>query len=334
MLDNQGYYVRGNFITRQRFRQTFLKNSFTRFSVYFFQSIFVFSLILLNRFFKKKTKEFKYSASICCIFKNEARYFDEWIRYHLVIGVDHFYLYNNNSDDNFLEVLQPYIEKGIVDLIEWPFNHSQMLAYEDCYKKYKNDTNWLAFIDVDEFVCPLATDNIKSWLESYKNYHGVAIYWKQFGSNGKLNHNLEQLVIEQYTQCWPKPSVFTKMFCNMNFPISEFENPHVLNSKVFGFRVPPINQYKNIMSLGMNLKFSFQSSTIQINHYWGKAYDSFVESKINRSDVYHQDDIKMAQSRRQLLRSHESMCTVRDYKIQRFLLYTKLTNNSNYFNFK
>jgi hypothetical protein len=324
MEDNQDYFIKGDFITRQRFKQGLFKNNFTRYCLYFTWSFVVKSLVGLNRIFKNNNSKYKHVVSICCIFKNEGRYLDEWIKYHLVIGVDHFYLYNNNSDDNYLDILKPYIEKGIVDLIDWPFSHSQMSAYEDCYNKHKKNTNWLAYIDVDEFICPLSVDNIKSWLQSFINYPGVGIYWKQFGSNGKLNHDHSKLVIEQYSQCWPKPSVFTKMFCNMNFPISEFSNPHIFNSRIFGIKIPPVNQYKNILSFGINRSSSSSNSTIQINHYWGKAYDCFVESKINRSDVYHTNDDAMAQSRKRLLKSHEVMCTVRDYSIQRFLLYTKL----------
>jgi hypothetical protein len=324
MEDNQDYFIKGNFITRQRLRQTLLKNSLTRFAAYFLQSNLVFFIIFINKFLNKSSKTYKYTISICAMFKNESKYLDEWIRFHLVIGIDHFYLYNNNSDDNYLEVLKPYIEKGIVDLIEWPFQHSQMKAYEDCYNKHKNDTNWLTFIDIDEFICPINKDNIKSWLSSFKNYPGVAVYWKQFGSNGRLIHDHNQLVIEQYTQCWPKHSTFTKMFCNMNFSINKFENPHIINSFFMGIIMPPINQFKKIISFGINRTSIINKSTIQINHYWGKAYDSFIESKVNRTDVYHNNDKKMSQIRLSLLRSHELMCTERDYEIQRFLLYTKL----------
>jgi len=329
MQVDQDYYVKGNFITREYIKQTFLKNYFTRYIVYFLQSILVSFLIFTNKLFNGVTKEYKYTVCLCGIFKNEGKYFDEWIQYHIVVGIDHFYLYNNNSDDNYLQILQPYIEQGIVDLIEWPFEHSQMDAYEDCYNKHKNDSNWLTFIDVDEFICPIATDNIKSWLSSYKNYPGVAVYWKQFGSNGKLYHDNNKLVIEQYTQCWSKASVFTKMFCNMDFPIDKINNPHVINSKISAIKIPPINQYKKIISLGINRCSKSVYSTIQINHYWGKAYDSFIESKIKRSDVYHSNDVEMSQSRMRLLRSHEAMCTERDYTIQRFLLYTKLKNSKN-----
>ena len=39
---------------------------------------------------------YQYEVSICAMYKNEAKYILEWIEYHLMIGVDHFYLYNNN----------------------------------------------------------------------------------------------------------------------------------------------------------------------------------------------------------------------------------------------
>lgn len=54
-------------------------------------------------------RELKYKIALCLIFKNEAPFLKEWLDYHLTIGVDHFYLYNNNSDDNYLDVLNTYI---------------------------------------------------------------------------------------------------------------------------------------------------------------------------------------------------------------------------------
>ena len=325
MQDNHDYYVKGNFITRDHIKQTFLKNNITRYIAYFFQSTLFTFLIIINKLFKKQKKEYKYTICICGIFRNEGKYLDEWIKFHLVIGVEHFYLYNNNSDDNYLEILQPYIDKGVIDLIDWPFDYSQMQAYEDCYNKFKNETNWLTFIDIDEFICPIATDNIKSWLSCYKSYPGIAVYWKQFGSNGKLIHDKTNFVIEQYTQCWPKHSTFTKMFCNMDFQMIDFSNPHIIRSKISGINTPPVNQFKKIITLGINRCSGKNNSTIQINHYWGKAYDSFQE-KLDNSDIHFYEDSEMNQVRKRLLKSHEAMCTDRDYTIQRFLLYTKLSN--------
>ena len=61
--------------------------------------------------------ERQYKVSIGAIFKNEALYLKEWIEFHRIVGVEHFYLYNNNSDDNYREVLEPYIKRNIVTLV-------------------------------------------------------------------------------------------------------------------------------------------------------------------------------------------------------------------------
>src|SRR5690348_2224989 len=57
--------------------------------------------------------EKKHKLSICSLFKNEAVHLKEWIEYHQMVGVDHFYLYDNGSKDRPRDVLTPYIRKGL-----------------------------------------------------------------------------------------------------------------------------------------------------------------------------------------------------------------------------
>lgn len=326
-MNDNNYFVKGHFIVREVPKQTLLKNSFTKLIFYWLYNILAHILLFFKRVSLKK-KTFRYNVSICVIFKNEADFLEEWLTYHIVVGVQHFYLYNNNSDDNFLDILQPFIDDGIVELIDWPYNQAQMSAYEDCYKKNKDSTEWLGFIDIDEFVCPIYDVDMKDFLRTFENYPGVAIYWKQFGSTGHLKHDNNKLVIEQYTQNWNKPSIFTKMFCNMNYEIGLFENPHIISTKICGVVINPVNQFKKIIKFGFHRKSYFDKDTIQINHYWGKAYNIFVKSKLQRSDVYHANSDEMSELRKKLLKSHEEMCTTRDYTIQRFLLSTKLKINN------
>lgn len=47
----------------------------------------------------------KQFLAVCVIIKNEARYLAEWIVYHQLVGVDHFYIYDNNSEDDLAGVL-------------------------------------------------------------------------------------------------------------------------------------------------------------------------------------------------------------------------------------
>lgn len=74
----------------------------------------LFNNIFIRLFFRTREEQKKYYVSICAIFKNEAKYLKEWIDYHLIVGVDHFYLYNNYSDDNYEKVLKPYIQRQLV----------------------------------------------------------------------------------------------------------------------------------------------------------------------------------------------------------------------------
>lgn len=55
------------------------------------------------------------------MFRNEAPYLYEWVQYHHTAGVDHFYMYDHLSTDNSLEVLQPFLEEGLFEVIPWPY---------------------------------------------------------------------------------------------------------------------------------------------------------------------------------------------------------------------
>ena len=109
-----------------------------------------------------------YNVSICAIFKNEAPYLKEWIEFNHIVGIDHFYLYNNNSEDDFLSILNPYIQSGLVTLIEWPDNHKQMECYISCIEEYASETKWMGFIDIEEFVVPKSTNSVYDFLAPFE----------------------------------------------------------------------------------------------------------------------------------------------------------------------
>jgi hypothetical protein len=49
----------------------------------------------------------RYELTACLKFKNAARFLPEWIEFHQMVGFEHFYLYNNNSTDDYLGALAP-----------------------------------------------------------------------------------------------------------------------------------------------------------------------------------------------------------------------------------
>lgn len=100
---------------------------------------------------------FLHDLAVVAILKNEGPYLKEWLDYHLFAGVDHFYLYDNDSPDNQAEVAKPYVEAGLVDYFSAPGKVMQMAVYNDAAKRFKFFCRYMAFIDGDEFIYPKLT---------------------------------------------------------------------------------------------------------------------------------------------------------------------------------
>jgi hypothetical protein len=243
-------------------------------------------------FHNNKTHSKKYKISLCAIFKNEGHNIEEWIEFHKIVGVDHFYMYNNFSNDNYLEVLEPFIKEGIITFIDWPVEYGQFPAYKHFYENYRHETNWVSFLDLDEFVTPFYSKTISEWIDNYSNYPCVVLYWKMFGTSGKIDHDFNKLTTEQYTVCWDKMDTVGKVLLNTDFDIARFDGGvhHTTIVKInflgLSINIPPVNEFKKFIKWDVHrVGFFKKSFTIQINHYWSKSFGYYFENKVKRGDV-------------------------------------------------
>lgn len=163
------------------------------------------------------SEEKKYNLSVCSVFRNEAPYLKEWIEYHRLIGVDHFYLYDNESNDWFWTILEPYIHSGIVTLKECHETHSslpkdkeyrwvhtvQEPAFKDAIQQSIEETKWLAIIDLDEFILPIRGNKITEILEYYEHAVGVTLDWHCYGSSYLEKLPSDKLMIEVLYRKFP-----------------------------------------------------------------------------------------------------------------------------------
>lgn len=276
-----------------------------------------------------KTKEInkKYNVAVCSIFKNEAVYLKEWIEFNHHIGVDHFYLYNNNSDDNYLEVLKPYIDSNLVTLEQWPENQKQMEAYKDAIKKYSSETKWLGFIDIDEFIVPKNTNNLYDFLKKFKDKGSVRIYWRIYGSSGYVYRDLKELVVEDFVSCWPKYSDVGKCFYNTAFDFDFNSNKnrylhHDFWAKYKHIELPPVNCFNKVCVNELNIAKS-NDFPIQINHYFTKSYNEYLD-KCSKGDVYYKEN----PHDENYFYQHEMYCTDIDYSAYKYLTKLKRTLNN------
>jgi len=136
----------------------------------------------------------KYYLSVISIFKNECSIIKEWLEHYLLEGVDHFYLIDNGSTDNYKEILKPYMTEGLIDLIVDDRPHMQVAHYNSHYLlKSKEETEWIMVVDFDEFIYSRHNfETIKRYLVSLdENIAQVYVPWKMFGSNGYIEHPSE-----------------------------------------------------------------------------------------------------------------------------------------------
>jgi hypothetical protein len=134
---------------------------------------------------------------ILAIFKNEADYLPEWLEYHLLIGVERFWLVDNQSKDNFTGVLANYISSGIVLLSSVEGRWIQIATYNAMVPRLRSETFWLAIIDIDEFIVPIETHCLHQILHRYEHEPGIDMSLVIYGSNGQKRRT-PGLVIERF----------------------------------------------------------------------------------------------------------------------------------------
>lgn len=134
--------------------------------------------------------------------RNEASYLLEWIAYHRVVGVDHFFIYDNESNDSTAEILCRLSQAGIVSACFWeskPDINKQVSAYSDAILRFTSDCEWVAFIDADEFIVPTAGASVLDALSDYEQAAAVGVHWRVFGSAGQQVRS-PGLVMDRFTR--------------------------------------------------------------------------------------------------------------------------------------
>lgn len=240
-------------------------------------------------FFHLCYAEYQYQLTMTLLFRDEAPYLKEWIEFHRLQGVEHFYLRNHKSTDNYREVLRPYIEEGVVELTEeesgaeadeqfWAKIHRKF--YLDSLERYRGVSKWVAFIDSDEFLFSTSDkETLLDILNSYEQYGGVVVNWQMFGTSGVKKIEPHQLLIEKLTSCAPvneEENRHIKSILRPEFVI-DFRDPHSATYVDYSFQV-------NTDGHGFIGAISpyVQVNRLRINHYWTRDEEFFYKVKIAR----------------------------------------------------
>lgn len=112
----------------------------------------------------------------------------EWIAYHRHIGFEHLYLYcNDDAPDALYEVVLPFLQGDapFVTFIHFQPLGQQKAMYLHYLRHYKDEAEWMMFLDIDEFLRLPRHDSVAAFM-SGREAMADAVYfnWCFFGDNG------------------------------------------------------------------------------------------------------------------------------------------------------
>ena len=152
---------------------------------------------------KESASTYRHEIAMVSISKNEAPYIKEWIEFHKLVGFSKFYFYDNESEDNTVDILKPYIDSGLVEYTLIKGKGRQLDAYNDAIAKHKNECRWMAFLDMDEYLIPTKpfekVYNVVSELirKEGKGAAGIGVNWCIYGS-AHLEKKPKGLIMENF----------------------------------------------------------------------------------------------------------------------------------------
>jgi hypothetical protein len=259
------------------------------------------------------------NLAVIAMFRNEAPHLKEWIEYHKMMGASRFYLFDNESIDNPLSVLESYINDGSVifrhlgdaEIEKLSETYGQMpkshIAHHLALDQCRMTAKWVAIIDIDEFIFPKIDATIPKFLQRLpSNAAQVLLGWHCFGSSG---HKIRPtgLTIESYL--WrgqiddsrafkaitnPRSIVVDKNHFHAIAGKTVDENGRVIRHKMHEYGAPseicPINHYIT-RSRSECLSKCRKNSIIQ-----GDRYGADFFEKYDLHDIYDDSMLEIARN--------------------------------------
>ena len=210
--------------------------------------------------------------SILAIMKNEAMNLKLWIDHYIWQGVNHFYIIDNNSDDESIQIIENLIKIGYpITLNKLIEPHKQVEHYKYIYDKenLQEKTKWLIVADLDEFFY-CNNSKISNELKHFEDYDFITSKWRMFGSNNCIEHPKDIRI--SLTKRVEELNVNTKYIFQTKNIYSKSVNIHWLN-----------DGYTNKIDL---------SEIFRLNHYPIQSKDFFEKVKMTRGAADRIDNVR------------------------------------------
>lgn len=221
---------------------------------------------------------------IVCVAKQEKDYIYEWMDYHFKLGFGHIYLYDNEDNPTYENMLRPYFDESKLTVFHIPGGvpqHGMPIQYvilRHFMRSYINNKNvtHACHIDIDEFICLKKHNNIKEFIKEYLKTDTnnvpcscISMSWRFFGSSGKTKKTNEP-VTQRFTMC--ERDCEKRIIKDIYYvkDVTGYETVHSVFTKTYP------RQLTNGEIVHGAVTKTTDYSVIQLNHYKTKTWEEFV----------------------------------------------------------
>lgn len=229
---------------------------------------------------------------VLAMFKNESHALAEWAEHYLAEGASSIQLINNNSSDDFLTPLQPFIEQGVVELYHDQRQHAQRQIYNEHLRRLRSRCAWLLVCDLDEFVYARHPNTrLVDHLTSQKPWVScIHLPWKMFGSSGHIKQPrsivrgfCQRADADQPHPCMPEPGLIPGKTIARASRIRNLD-VHTCNLS-WGQRILSNGEKATNSSFQSISEAKLQEQLLHLNHYAIQSEELFRTVKMTRGDV-------------------------------------------------
>lgn len=254
-------------------------------------------------------------VALCAIARHENKYLKEWIEHYKNMNVDHIILGDNNNELDDEDIATFINDNGYSDYVtvinkkrkegELFTVDSQIAFYNEVYKRYNDQYDWIMFFDIDEFmqICPNFCENdihsyIKISLTNAKHNYNIEadqlfVGWMIYGDNNNIFYE-DKPVQERFTEITDQ--IYLSQFNNLVYTgkcILRTNCPAKFTTTMHN--ACGIDNYSLItISSGGCVwnNYTYEVSPFYHNdaflkHYFTKSLEEFIQRKIDNNNSHY-----------------------------------------------
>lgn len=220
---------------------------------------------------------------ICTIIKNEQEYLEDWIKYHIDLGIDKMFIVEDIGSESHMSIIEKYSDNVEIlnitvddEIITKEHFKTRQLYLQTAMFKYVKSLDkfdWCFIMDIDEYITITEDISFKNLLEQYNDYSELVIYWKNYGANGYVKKP-DYSKVKSYRDYYTKECEYSEMDKKYTFIMKKGINLHKISQNY------KVSQHYH--SMATYAKTNFQKGIhcpcydrVYLSHYVTKSWEEY-----------------------------------------------------------